>query len=230
MTHFSPAWKCAPVAQANTSATPASDDAAHTAPVIAVGPAEAVSRAKAPHRGQYEPRAEDDAAQGHAPAAGIATPIRRMPQRRRSWRSGSHDPACTCPPCVALRAEPPPAENADVGRAVPPKRTRPTATTRPGKRSPLLREGERFAIIAHGWIGKLGSPTNAVIFEALCLHANHEREAWPSLKTLSSLCYGLSFRSITRGLRGLEKVGAITCLSLGKGNEPSHYRLNLSRS
>lgn len=97
----------------------------------------------------------------------------------------------------------------------------------PQQRSPLLREGERFAIIPMGWMGKLGGGSNPAVFQVLCLHANRDCEAWPSKRLISLLC-DLSAGRVQAALRSLEKVGAITLLSVGNGREPSHYRINLS--
>jgi Helix-turn-helix domain len=98
----------------------------------------------------------------------------------------------------------------------------------PPRRSPLLHKGERFAMTAKGWFGKLGNPTNFAVFTALAFHAgNPEREAWPGKATIAEIVKA-SERTIQRSLRDLVRIGAITLLSLGQGDEPSHYRVNLS--
>jgi hypothetical protein len=90
-----------------------------------------------------------------------------------------------------------------------------------------LRADDPYHMSADGWTGNLGNRTNAAVFEALLFHANRKTGiAYPSLTKIGKLCYGLSPRVVTRSLRELERIGAITLVSLGSGRNPSQYRIN----
>ncbi|MGB8520811.1 MAG: helix-turn-helix domain-containing protein [Candidatus Tumulicola sp.] len=94
---------------------------------------------------------------------------------------------------------------------------------------PQLHPGESYAVVARGWIGKLGNAHNAAVFVALCLHANHTTgQAWPSMATICGLCYDVNKDTVRRSLRALERLGAITLIEQGKGRTPTRYQINQS--
>jgi hypothetical protein len=207
------------------SKPPASDENSHTAPVIAAGQAEATPRARMPKRGQYEGRAEDEAAPGHTPPVnpvGIATPILRVPPQRRSWRSRSHDPACTCPPCVALREIREPAENADAPGA---EKQNAVAIANPQKRRiPHLQGAGSFGGVSLPMIARLPDPALRV---AIVLQGSADPDGVVRKKSVSHLAEQAkrSPRTVHNALEWLRVNGFLEGKGVRGNGVPTEFRM-----